>query len=355
MMPNKQKSKDFLEKKIDLIEYNQSKYNYYKKMLFFLIVIACLCETTYFYSDCQIFGRFANETLISRFFILIPMIIYILSYNRIKDYRIISVLSFIMLHLVMWSTIWAIYYLPNKEFAREGFIIMHFMFLAGGLCTPRKDEMFAHFLVFFNIIISNQFNHYENLDMMLSLGIPLAIGIELVLEICDKTYKTIYINENKLKNLMIHDQLTKAYNRNKIDLLCKTGTNILDLEDACLLIMDIDYFKKINDTYGHSNGDIVLTNLVTCINSCTREKDYIIRWGGEEFLVLLPEVSIREAADIAERIRINVEQFNNGICPMTVSIGVTACKNEKYTETVRRADSALYRAKNSGRNKVEVE
>ena len=58
---------------------------------------------------------------------------------------------------------------------------------------------------------------------------------------------------------------------------------------------------------------------------------------------------------IAERIRINVEQFNNGICPMTVSIGVTACKNEKYTETVRRADNALYRAKNSGRNKVEVE
>ena len=126
-----------------------------------------------------------------------------------------------------------------------------------------------------------------------------------------------------------------------------------------LLMIDIDNFKMINDKYGHNSGDIVLKKLVKKAHEILRGTDMFARWGGEEFVVLLPESAINHAVNVAERFRQNLlkMKINSGsssVINFTVSIGVTAVKNidNSLDDIIKRADKALYQAKNQGRNRV---
>lgn len=121
-----------------------------------------------------------------------------------------------------------------------------------------------------------------------------------------------------------------------------------------VLVIDLDHFKTINDTWGHQRGDQVLVRFVSQVNALLRQPDLLGRYGGEEFLVLLPETTLLEALAVAERIRETcaLPRQEPGC---TASIGVTT--NHKDTDTVdsllARADAAMYRAKAHGRNRVE--
>ena len=128
-----------------------------------------------------------------------------------------------------------------------------------------------------------------------------------------------------------------------------------------ILMLDIDYFKKINDTYGHDVGDMVLINLGTLMQELIRETDYVARYGGEEIMVVCPLVDAEHAVKLAERLRQEIEaciivpnDANNGIpdVRITVSIGVSEYTSdiESVADLVKRADMALYRAKDEGRN-----
>lgn len=346
-----------MKNKIDKTEYlkiNQAKYDYFHALTFWSIVISCIVETAYFVSDCQLFNRFAYETVVARFIVILPMIAYIIADKKIKDFRIMSLLAYIIVHINMWCTIWAIIYLPNKDFAREGFIIMHFMFIAIGFGTPRKYSLIAHPFVIINILVSNCFNHYGHLDMMMSLGLPIMIGIQALIYVCDKTYRDMYRVNNELEFGYNHDQLTLAYNRNKLADICISTSKLLDVDRAGILLIDIDFFKTVNDTYGHNNGDIVLKEIVKTIKRCIRkESDYVVRWGGEEFLVIIDGVDEDKTIYIAESIRNKVKMECKTVCDITVSIGATIYKlSESYESTVRRADRALYKSKSNGRDKV---
>jgi diguanylate cyclase (GGDEF)-like protein len=155
-----------------------------------------------------------------------------------------------------------------------------------------------------------------------------------------------------------HDNLTKLYNRHKLnDELSKEITRENRyMHGLSLLMLDIDDFKKINDTYGHDVGDIVLKNIATIINNSIRSTDYACRWGGEEFMVLLPETTVNDAITIAELIRINIEKYENKtlLKPTTVSVGVTQFKvNDDNVESfIKNVDLAMYEAKQTGKNKV---
>jgi diguanylate cyclase (GGDEF)-like protein len=127
-----------------------------------------------------------------------------------------------------------------------------------------------------------------------------------------------------------------------------------------LMILDIDKFKSINDTYGHDVGDIVIINLANYLKQRQRKSDIVSRFGGEEFVILLPNTSLENAKNLAEDIRKDIQnstlEFNlKSALQYTVSIGVSQIdiKNEKNIESaLKRADKALYEAKNNGRNKV---
>lgn len=333
----------------------QSKYDYYKKFTTNGIVVASFLSITYFVSDCQLFGRFAWETLLPRTFILLPLFFYLIMQRKLKDYRILVIASYLMIHSIMWCTIWAIYYLPNKQHASEGFIIMHLIFFAICLCAPFKLSIVAHSLVIPNIIISNLFNHYENLDLMLSLGIPCVVGISFASYYMEKVFRDQFDTRRQLEDAIVRDPLTQVFNRNKLDHILKKGTPNLAFdqeEETAFLILDVDFFKEINDTYGHEKGDIVLYNTANIIENCISFDDYLIRWGGEEFLVILRNSTYEDAIKKANEIRKKIEVNNRETYGITVSIGVSLYNGNNFFDSVSNADKALYYAKDKGRNCV---
>ncbi len=166
----------------------------------------------------------------------------------------------------------------------------------------------------------------------------------------------------ELHNLARTDALTGAYNRRAL-------MEIFDFEYAksrrynhhfALLMIDIDFFKKINDEYGHDIGDYVLKRLVSESENQMREADCFARWGGEEFLALLPETELNEAAQVAERLRERISQIvinkDNSRIQITVSIGLTEVTDyeSNFDDILKKADTALYSAKAGGRNQVCV-
>ena len=124
----------------------------------------------------------------------------------------------------------------------------------------------------------------------------------------------------------------------------------------CLMLMDADYFKAINDQYGHDTGDEVLTLLAKTFEARVRETDTVCRWGGEEFIVLLPQTNLGNAASLAEHLRSAIEKTRvPHLPPITISIGVAQHQSGETAENLlKRADAALYRAKNLGRNRVAL-
>ena len=124
---------------------------------------------------------------------------------------------------------------------------------------------------------------------------------------------------------------------------------------ASVLVLDVDRFKRVNDTYGHSAGDAVLIEIAARVLTCLRDSDIAARWGGEEFAVLLPHTELAEASIVAERIRSTVEATAfETVGPITVSIGATQMRSDDTdcTPVFTRADHALYTAKETGRNRV---
>jgi diguanylate cyclase (GGDEF)-like protein len=154
--------------------------------------------------------------------------------------------------------------------------------------------------------------------------------------------------------LAIHDSLTNAFTRRYTNKLCQRELErcVRHGRAMSLLWMDIDHFKSINDTRGHQAGDQVLTDFVANVNVLLRSSDVLGRFGGEEFVVLLPETSLAVATVVAERIRATMADQSGP----TVSIGITTNRTggDTVDALLARADAAMYRAKANGRNRVEV-
>jgi len=155
-----------------------------------------------------------------------------------------------------------------------------------------------------------------------------------------------------------HDSLTKLYNRQKLNE--ELSKEILRenryQHNLSILMFDIDNFKNINDTYGHDVGDVVLIDLSNILKNSIRATDYAARWGGEEFMVLLPETSIDETTRIADQLREKIETYQpeNINLPITISIGIAEFIPNENTKDdfIKNVDIALYQAKRTGKNKV---
>jgi len=177
-------------------------------------------------------------------------------------------------------------------------------------------------------------------------------------------------DEIKLKALQeqcyeqsIHDPLTGLYNRRffKEIMQKEAGRAKRENHPVSIAIVDIDLFKQVNDTYGHEAGDMALIHLAGILSKATRVGDYVFRYGGEEFLILLPETSLQAAGQFTERFRHQVEKTSLNYADqqiwMTVSIGVAAFlpgQNE-FEAALRASDDALYQAKTNGRNCVVID
>ncbi|CAM3980158.1 diguanylate cyclase [Arcobacter cloacae] len=166
------------------------------------------------------------------------------------------------------------------------------------------------------------------------------------------------LKQIQLENKSTHDKLTGAFNREYFESHKNLIINEYTKENHLLIfsILDIDFFKNVNDTYGHDVGDRVLKQFVQIIQNSSRNDDLVIRWGGEEFILLLKINSIDNAKKVLENIRKTIAQTSfEKVEHITCSIGATVYReNETIEDSFKRADKALYEAKNSGRNKVVI-
>jgi diguanylate cyclase (GGDEF)-like protein len=161
----------------------------------------------------------------------------------------------------------------------------------------------------------------------------------------------------KIEQLSIHDPLTQTYNRIKLDTVLKEQYyNYKRHGLECGVIMvDIDFFKNINDTYGHLTGDRVLQEFTQELRSHLRESDILGRWGGEEFLIIAPYTTLTQSFLLAKKLREHIEKHHfSEIKSLRASFGVSAFMEEmSIDDVITQADEALYRAKKRGRNRVE--
>ena len=162
----------------------------------------------------------------------------------------------------------------------------------------------------------------------------------------------------QLEELATTDALTGAYNRRKFNDLTLAEVERVRRygHPLSLLILDIDHFKRVNDAHGHEAGDEVLVVLAGLVRAGIRATDSLARWGGEEFVVLSPDVSLVGEAELAERLRASAAAYDHAsVGTVTVSLDVAQHRSgETPDELFARADEALYRAKEGGRDRVEL-
>ncbi|MBP7901532.1 MAG: diguanylate cyclase [Spirochaetes bacterium] len=202
--------------------------------------------------------------------------------------------------------------------------------------------------------------HYKTISNTLNIGandyITKPFNNELLLSRM-KTNAKNYILLNEVKQLAITDVLTSVYNRrHTMERLEDEIEKSKRYENPLSVMMiDVDHFKRINDEFGHLSGDMVLKKIAESINKTLRDFDIVGRFGGEEFLVILPNTAIDDAFSAAERIRKNVEdlKLSKKDVSISVSIGVCQWSGDDLKNLLSEADRLLYSAKSNGRNRTE--
>ena len=173
----------------------------------------------------------------------------------------------------------------------------------------------------------------------------------------ERSNRAVFINQEQLKQLAITDKLTGLRNRANLDEILQEELNRSQRYGHTfgLVLMDFDYFKTINDTYGHQVGDEALIEIAQLITKHLRSTDKAVRWGGEEFIIIYLNTDDEEVLILAEALRKKIESHPfKTVGTKTASLGVTLYKSGDTIDTIiKRADTALYKAKENGRNRTE--
>lgn len=247
------------------------------------------------------------------------------------------------------------------------FLLMFIPALFAGMTTARAWLAVAALWAFYVALYATMW-FVEPLQPISSSALLGVFLFNLTVVFCMFSYLSLfYVNtvssaQRKLQFMATTDPLTRLFNRrHMIELaekeIARYDRNPLELT---FLLLDIDHFKQFNDRYGHDVGDRVLERMSALLTSVLRAQDSLGRWGGEEFLALLPDTDSQQAFLIAERIRAIVEQDKwecDGLSlSVTLSIGVSEYRpGEELSVAIARADRALYQGKEGGRNRVELE
>lgn len=358
---------------------------------------------SYFDSTKTLQNKIANIECISVMILLIGNIIIfsILDINKLLIYFTIGVLICLII----------IFFLANKTkkihiYSLLGFIISNMALLSYSLATEIQISTYLYFIVgiifaillyrdnFRKIIIiieivlyitiifiTSKFNSFyekkideipiiniestveekDKFHFLLTINdlffatFSLGLSISTVLKMYENQAKKLNKMNKYLNTLSLTDPLTGLWNRKYLDDWIK-NTDINKYEDISAILFDIDYFKRVNDTYGHQEGDNILKKISKLLQDTIDKAHIPIRYGGEEFLIILPNTSIDETYNIAQKIRkkvsqkIKISRSNNNI---TISGGVSSLQKSKSVKRlIKKADLNLYSAKASGRNKI---
>ena len=174
----------------------------------------------------------------------------------------------------------------------------------------------------------------------------------------EKSNMQTFLKNQELEYIAETDKLTGLYNRSKAEavLIDEIDRSERYKRTMSVISVDIDHFKSVNDSYGHHVGDVVLKEFSSILKNTVRKLDFVGRWGGEEFLLILPETSMKEAEKVAEHIRVQIESFLFSIVKQkTGSFGISEyLRGDSAQSIIIRVDKALYKAKENGRNQIHT-
>jgi len=293
-------------------------------------------------------------------YLLAPVLLLIslLAFWR-TNYNLITVLLIFAPVVAAMGNLLIVNELPEyKTYLTEDYLIIFWIFTISGLkllhatisATITFILLFVVTYFFFSFSTELFTMHFFWMLSSFSFGFLGAFLIE-------KSSRTIFFNKEKLEELAVTDPLTGLYNRKKLN-------EVLQYEldrskryklNFGLLIMDIDFFKEVNDSFGHEVGDGVLVELSQIMRKHARTTDILIRWGGEEFIIIYLATNKKELLKLAENLRSAIEDHQFEVVgSRTASFGVTTYSDsDTMSAMLNRADRALYEAKDSGRNCVK--
>lgn len=333
------------------------KYMEYKRFIVWVIVVGYLI-----YGILTPVDFFAENTVVIsaimvRAVLIIPLVLFLLAVRIIKDYRICSILVIGIIYIISKIVKISYEYTVGEYACFAGYICAYFFLLISTFGIPVFMTCIAQIIniVILSVSVYQASDIFEQNKLVIQMSIQIFIvqasilWFILAVNIEKKNIKS-YKEQQEIEWMRFHDQLTGAYNRFILQELLKKKEST---KNKVILMIDIDHFKKVNDTFGHDYGDIVLKKVASLIIENAKMQDYVIRWGGEEFVVILDMENKDDGGAIAERIRKSVEEnTKNTECPVTISIGVAAHIEGKIADTIQRADKKAYQAKQNGRNMV---
>lgn len=191
-----------------------------------------------------------------------------------------------------------------------------------------------------------------------SFALYIGLGLLFLFLMYKLMHKAVDFYADKLSRKFNYDPLTSLANRRYADLFFARHRKLH--RATAVIMIDLDHFKQVNDNYGHNTGDLVLQSVADLLVKTVRAKDLVVRWGGEEFVIILPNIEMEAAREIGEQCRKHIEENKvsvaNSFINTTASIGISYSRNlgDNLTLMVEWADRAMYQAKQEGKNKVKV-
>ena len=244
---------------------------------------------------------------------------------------------------------------------KENFLL--FNILEKGINALSKEEKKAIYDKWFFIAVEHEIDYTLFLQffaitvlVILFFVYRYRVTLNYNTQLLNINHELEHLN-NQLEELSQTDQLTQLSNRRYLDMnLSKEITRAHRYKESfCIILVDIDFFKHVNDTYGHQKGDAVLKDTANILKTYSREVDIVGRWGGEEFLIILPQTRLDNAVRTAEKLRVKIAEYDFATGErLSASFGVTEFKLEEDDESsvLSRVDKNLYEAKETGRNKT---
>ena len=325
-------------------------------------LLACLLPTLYALYFYFSLGSSFVATL-NIFFVFVYSLSLLMSYLGYYRSAKIWLLVVLMSHVFILST---------QIFTSASGFHFYYLLLPSGvfLLFDEEQKFEKSLLMTLGVILFFICDGYNNTTPLIDLSraAEKIIFLSTILVVMLEIYLVMFVfsraitqNEIMLKHIATKDSLTGVNNRRTF---IEVGQELLEQarryeKPLSLLMIDIDYFKKINDSYGHVFGDHVLKTVANLLNNNIRVCDTLARFGGEEFVIILPETTGEDAVELAEKLRVLIEHAcisyeGEQTINCTVSIGVAQfdAEIENLNELINRADIALYRAKETGRNKA---
>lgn len=325
----------------------------------FEIVGLTLSTLGFFESDIRLY-----VAIIVLFHLIYLPTLYTFTYRKTtRNFKVLQYLEWLYFPVIIgWASLFtALIYLQNDDITIYAMIL----FICSAVFVIRAKTsrlLYGMSIIFFGILIYGFVESIPDANGLLFKSLIVTIlaytiartNYRIRIELYNKNSELLKLNK-ELEDRVKRDSLTGLYNNGYAFEYIETALELRRAKNTNLTLMmiDIDDFKKVNDQYGHLEGDIVIQSLANVLTELIDDKDIAARYGGEEFIVVLNDTNLQEASEIGSRILEAVRslQFTFG-SQITISIGVAQCNGDTRETLIKKADEQLYQAKNLGKNQL---